>query len=126
MSYKIILNVQRQLLRNTRNIYHYGGLSNLIVLNSFFFFFFFTDTYKRIRSQIYQALPLLELDTFMNCERLVPIEFNVSFFVCLVGWVFFRWVEGGIYRETGFPFLWMPLFKCAPALLTFENAVLIL
>ena len=85
MSYKIILNVQRQLLRNKRNIYHYGGLSNLIVLNSFFFF---TDTYKRIRSQIYQALPLLELDTFMNCERLVPIEFNVSFFVCLAGWVF--------------------------------------
>ena len=79
-----------------------------------------------MRSQIYQELPLLELDTFMNCKRFFPIELNVSFFVCLVVWFFFKWVEGGIYRETGLPFLWMPIFKCAPALLTFENAVLIL
>ena len=77
-----------------------------------------------MRSQIYQELPLLELDTFMNCKRFFPIALNVSFFVCLVVWFFFRG-GGGYLPRNRIPFLWMAILKCAPALLTFENAVLI-
>ena len=78
-----------------------------------------------MRSQIYQELPLLELDTFMNCKRFFPIELNVSFFVCLVVWFFLGGGRGYLPRNR-IPFLWMAIFKCAPSLLTFENAVLIL
>ena len=52
-----------------------------------------------MRSQIYQELPLLELDTFMNCKRFFPIELNVSFFVLFGCLVFFMGGEGVFTKE---------------------------